>query len=395
LRIAWLSLCVCAGAFLRPAHALEGDRYQFFAGVSYTYEDNIFKVPRGGVRPRTSDTLRQLIGGVGLQLPVSRQRFNASIRFYRANYNHLTDLDYTGRSAEANWQWQWGNDLSGRLGFTESQTSAGFSNFSERVQNLVLQRNVFFEANYQLDARWRMESGLGRLKVTNSLESREQNDYSDTNLFAGFAYITPAQNSTGLRFSYSDTSFPNPQRLGFFSINNDYKDYRLDSRYDWHLNGVSRVNGRLGYETRHHKEFEGRDFSGVTGNLTYDWTPTGKAAVAFVARREIGGLNDLTSNYVLNQGITIKPRWIFSPKLDLLATFDYSKLDYRGDPGILLGVEPSTRKDSLRSASIELNYKATYNTLFNLSLRREDRNSNLPDVDYVDNVLSGTLSVEF
>jgi exopolysaccharide biosynthesis operon protein EpsL len=389
-----LSLAVLPAGY---ALALQGDRVELQAGVTSLRDDNLFRVPgNGSAGPVVADTATQVNAGAHLNLPVSRQRYLANFDVTRTKYQRSSQLDYDGRDLGAAWQWQAGNDYSGDLGFSDSRTAAGFENFSERVQNLLTQDRAFGDLNYQLDARWQLQGGLSRIRLANSLAVRNVNDFNESDVFIGTQYKTPAENSLGLRVTRSRGTFPHPQifavpRLGVVQVDSGFRDLRLDGVTDWRLSGVSRVTGRVGYEQRRHDVLGQRDFSGITGALTYDWTPAAKTSASAVIRREIGALNDLTSAFVLVQGLSLRPRWVFSPKLYLQGTLDYAMLEYRGAPGVALGVAASERKDRLRTLAIELNYQATYNITLGLSMSRQQRSSNQMGLDYGATQISASI----
>ena len=388
-----LSLCTLALAS-GEVIALEGDRYQFFTGIGYTYDGNVFRTSKSGITPPKKNLIRSTYIGVGLNLPVSLQRFVVNARMNQTRFRDLGELDYNGRSLNASWLWQIGNDWSGRLGYSQSRTASDFSNFGGTTQNLRDQDRVFVDANVMLDPTHRLEMGFSQAKSENSAQANQRNDYTDNQLYFGIQYISQAGNSYGLRLAYDDLKLPNPARFGATSIDNSHQQAVLDFTYAWKFNGVSNIYGRFGFEEREYKEFSGRDYSGFAWSFSYDWTPNQKSAVLFNFRREIDGLNDFASNYALVHGFSIRPRWIVSSKVNVTWDFGYSRLEFRGDPGIL-NVADQERKDKIKNYGMSVDYAPLPSASMSLSLRRDQRSSNISGIDFEATVVSGSVDFRF
>ena len=388
-------IVLCVALLSLRCHAFEGDRYLLFVGANYTFDDNVFRLPKTGAIAPTKDHIRQVSGGIGLRLPISRQQLNATLRWNQTHYSKLTDLDYRGRSFDLSWLWQAGNFWSGQMGYLNSRTAAGFTDFIGREQNLIERRSIFADANYMLDATHRIEFGLNQQKTSNSADARQTNDTRDLNFYLGERYLRVGDNSIAWRLNYSDTNAPNPLRFGSLAVDNSYKDTRFDLLWDWRWNGVSRINGRASYESRRYDAFNERNFDGLTWVLTYDWTPNEKSAVAIDLRRVVNGLIDFGHSYYIDEGIAIKPRWYISSKLNLLLEFDYDRLDYRGDPKINPAFSSRERKDTIKGLGLTLNYLPIRAANMSISVRREDRTSTLPGIDYDSTVLSGSIDFTF
>jgi exopolysaccharide biosynthesis operon protein EpsL len=381
--------------FSGNALAVEGDRYQFLAGISYTYDGNVFRVPTSGITPPKKDLIRQTYAGIGLNLPISRQRIIATVRYNQTRFRELETLDYNGRSINATWLWQAGNDWSGRLGYSQSITASDFSNVGGTTQNLRDQSQAFFDAFLMLDPTHRLEAGVSQARSNNSAQANQTNDYKDNQIYFGIQYISAANNSYGVRLSFDDLKLPNPSRLGRINVDNSHKQTVLDFNYAWQFNGVSRIFGRIGYEDRSYGEFEDRDYSGLAWSFSYDWTPNDKSAVLLKVRREIDGLNDFASSYVLVQGISVKPRWIVSSKVNVAWDLSYSKLDFRGDPGIFSGLSNQDREDKIKTYGMSVGYSPLPSTSMSLSIHRDQRSSTLAGLGYEDTVYAGGVDFRF
>jgi len=93
------------------------------------------------------------------------------------------------------------------------------------------------------------------------------------------------------------------------------------------------------------------------------------------------------------KGLTLRPTYSATAKLDISANFDVLTRDYLGDAATALGVVPA-RTDHVRSAGLLFSYRALRTVNLQLSLLHETRTSNIAFGDYRANVayLSGRLA---
>ena len=132
---------------------------------------------------------------------------------------------------------------------------------------------------------------------------------------------------------------------------------------------------------RHYDELPQRDFEGNTFRIQYDWKPTGKLALAAVAQKDISANEDIRSSFVLLKGFTLSTVLKASEMIEVSGTLEYGTRDYLGDPGLVFGVAP-TRKDRVRSATLNVSYRPARNVTLQAGIQREARTSNVPFADY-------------
>jgi len=105
-----------------PAYAVLDDRIEIWAAENITHDSNVLRLSKnlspGSVgATQLSDTIYTTHLGINGNLPISQQLFTAEYTRYRSNYKHFDDLDFTGYTARAHWQWLWGQDKNGTLGY--------------------------------------------------------------------------------------------------------------------------------------------------------------------------------------------------------------------------------------------------------------------------------------
>src|SRR6266567_3675898 len=400
-RLRSLGAIFFAAGLLMPvtrAFALWDDKLQLFAEEKVTHDDNIFRISKDLDR----DTYRTTSLGFNLDAPVSRQRFQLGYTWNATRYNQFTDLDSDGHDARAIWLWQFGNDASGQLGYTETSALASFAFTQSRTPDRLKTQQAFFNAAYMVTPRWRLQAGVRGLDQTNGDPLRQIFDVNVLYTDVTASYITPANTSAGLSARTEDGSFPNPGS----SADNAYHQDSVGVVADWTITGASHVSARADRVSRRYAHVPQQNFDGNIARGQYDWKPTGKFSLAVVAQRDIYPYLDIGSSFVLVKGVTLRPTFSPTEKIDVSGTFDYSIRDFLGNPGLASGVSPS-RTDRVRSAAATVSYRPARILTLLISAQREGRSSNvvpapaappapavLP-VDYVVNVISITARITF
>lgn len=398
-----LNAAIAGACFLMPvasAFALRDDKLTLFAEEKVTHDDNVFRIskdldPAATIgSPSKADTYRTTSVGLNLDAPVSRQRFQGGYTWSDNRYNRFSDLDYAGHDARAIWLWQIGNDLNGRLGYTETLSLASFAYIQARTPDLLKTRQAFLNAAYLVTPRWRVQTGVGELKQMNSDPARRTNDVNILNTDVAVSYVTPANTSVGLSARVEDGRFPNREIVAGSPFDNAYRQYSGGIVADWTITGASHVSARADRISRRYSQLSQGDFDGNTAHAEYDWKPTGKFSFAAVVRRDISPYQDIRSSFVLVKGVTLHPTFNATEKIDVSATLDYNILDYLGDPGLVSGVAPN-RSDRVRSATLTVSYRPIRAVTLQISAQRESRSSNVVLADYLVNVVSASVRIAF
>ena len=374
------------------------DKLQLQFSEQLSYDSNVFRASSGR-DPTTfinssekADILKTTRIGLAFDVPVSRQRFQASYGKSSTRYNRFTDRDFDGHDERAAWLWQVGNNLSGQLGYTKVLGLASFNNFQTRVANPLTTTQTFANATYLLGARWRVQAGLNRVVAENGELSRQIQNFESNSPDIAISYVSPASNSIGFHVGLDDGRFPNRQLVAGSLFDNAYLQRTAGPVLDWQLTGHSRLGLRYDQITRNYAQLSQRNFDGSGYRISYDWTPTGKLVLSGVARREISALEDIRTSFVMAQGYTFRPTWTVTSKITLGAVIDYTVRDYLGDPGLVLGSAPA-RRDTSKLASLTATYIPMRQITLTLSATHETRASTVPLGDFSDNLYS--LNAQF
>jgi exopolysaccharide biosynthesis operon protein EpsL len=392
LRLRGIGASIIVAGALAPvtdAAALWDDRLELFVAESVTRDDNVFRIS-DSVDPAVAvgssskgDTYYTTSPGFTFNVPVSRQRFAGGVKWNYTRYNRFTVLDFDGHEGRAAWLWQAGNDLSGQLGYTQTLALASLANSRAGIlsgtPNSIETQRAFFSTAYQLTPRWRLQGEVGRLEQINGLPMLTVNDIIIESADLAVSYLTPAKNQIGLGARVEEGRYPN--RLGpAANLSSDaYRQHNVDVIADYTITGHSRVRVRAGWVSRSHEQLSQRDFEEGTFNVTYDWQPTGKLALAAIARREISPLDDTYSSFVLLTGVALNPTLRLTEKFSMAATLEYSARDYVNDPSLLL---VSSRTDWVRTAGLKASYRPLRSVTLEMSWVRQTRSSTAAFGDY-------------
>jgi exopolysaccharide biosynthesis operon protein EpsL len=397
---------IACGVLAPATHAvaLWDDKLELFASETLTRDDNVFRISSGldpsAVLGSSSkgDTYRTTAVGFNLDIPVSRQRFAGGLTLDDNRFERFTALNSNGHRARALWRWQLGNDLSGEMGYTESLALASFADIQSGLQsitpNLVKTRQAFSNAAYLLTPRWRFRGEASRLTQSNDTPERRVNDISIDSADLTASYVTPSNNQVGVSTRVSDGRFPNPQFVAGFLVDNAYRQQSATVVADWAITGRSRLSARAGRVSRSYEQLPQRDFEGATYYAAYDWKATGKLTLLAMARREISAAEEVNVSFALVKGVGLNPTLSLTEKVTLSGVLDSGRVQYLGDPGLVLGTVQD-RTDRVQRAGLTVSYRPTRSIALQVVLLRQTRSSTAAFGDYRVNVASVTGRIGF
>ncbi|MEW6514334.1 MAG: XrtB/PEP-CTERM-associated polysaccharide biosynthesis outer membrane protein EpsL [Pseudomonadota bacterium] len=378
-----IACCACTSA----AHGDAGDVFNVSVSQTLTHDDNLFRLP-AGVSPSTgggstsrSDTISQTGVRLTADKPVGRQVLHAAIGMTNVRYDRHRQLDGELTNYSASWDWTLGHLWTGALSWSRAQTIPGFSDYRAPVRDIVTTDAAAARAVLRLHPDWRLTFGAGSSQAAHSASVNAVGDSRVDSAETGVRYVPGTGKEFGLRLRHAEGSYPNRQQVGASLIDNGYREDGLDFDVIWQFSGASNFQGAIGQTRRSHNDVPGRDFSGTTGRLNWNWLPTGQTSFGFGARREIGAQDDLVATYTVTDAITVSAGWQPTAKLSFSATGELKQRDQQGDPASFVGGAPNRRDDD-RIVSLGVGYAAMRDLRLSLSLREERRESNLTTSSY-------------
>lgn len=376
-----LVMAACAGA-----QAKQGDTLQFFTTYNATHDNNIFRAASG----EQSDIYHQLGAGLLLDWKESRQQVTGRVSASKTKFSDLGYLDFEGYDAQAQWNWQLGNHLSGQAGVSASRSLRGFQDtaVNQSEQNTIDRRRLFFNGNYQFHPRWRVGAAADTDKLEYGDDNLDDSDRTLDSLEAGMDYLTPKGSRFGMFVKSTVGEYPNRQAS---LIDNSFDQQEIGLRAYWAYDGKLGLSGRLGQTRRRHDEVPERDFTGITGRIDATWQATGKLRIGGAVYRDIGAVDDIYANYSVNDGVRVTPSWQINSRFQLDAKAYVERRGFEGDP-----FPPFTfnRQDDARGYGLTLSYQP--GTWVNLGVTWEagNRESNLVN-DFSYQVFSVSAQLAF
>ena len=388
---------LCALLLPSPSWALLNDRLEVFAVENVTYDSNVFRTSLK-IDPRLvtgsadrSDFVSTTSVGFLLNVPVSLQKFELGYTWYTSRYSSFKDLNHDGRIARAALLWSITSRLTGDVGYQEQQVLASFANIQGRRPDLVTSRMAFANAALLVTPSWRFHGTLGAGQTEHQeTERAASGDIETASAEAGLSYVSPQENRIGVAARTERGRSPQAVTLFGGPFDNAYHQESIGVQGRWVVTGLSRFDGRVDYTRRDYDQLKQRNFSGPTARLTYTYFPTGKITIATTAQRDVAPLEDISASFVLVTGVTVRPDWAITDKINIRGAFAYSIWDYRGDPA--LGLQFTHR---VRSGGVSVMYRPTAHISLVGGVSREVRTSTAQFGDYEVNTASIEARIGF
>lgn len=399
----WRALGVgaCVGGALVPpdAAALWDDRLELFAAQAVTRDDNIFRLPPGSDvqlgLPGLDDTYRSSSLGIKLDVPSGRQRFQGGLEVSRVRFERFSQLDFEGHSGRALWEWGLGDDLKGRLGFSQRRALASLASVQEgeqiQVPNVLTTRQAFAAGDAMLTPSWRLQLEASRFEQSNEAAERLPNDLVLDRGEARLGYVSGAGNRLGLRGRLARGTLPNPQLVGSTLVDNSYRQREGGVVAEWSPGGHSRLRAHASRVRREYEQRPQRDFDGRTYELAFDWALTGKLALAAIAQRDISDTEEIQVSFVLAERIALDLKYRPSTRTELGALLETSDRRFFGEADQAGNV--AQRRERLNAAGLSASYRPLPQVTLQVSLRRETRDADFAFGDYAVNI--ARLEVRF
>lgn len=342
-----------------------------FVSASYSYDDNLLRLPDEGAAlagPR-SDTIRQLQAGVLLERPIGRQILSGQAKFSRVSFERFQRFDYSGKDLLAALEWHVGNHVDGHIGSSYAQTLAPFTDFFSKERNLRLHRHDYVDAGWRPHPSWRVSAAAGRDKISYDLALLRFNNRIENSKELGLDYLASSGSIAGLRLRRITTDYREQRTLGGVVLD-DFAQDEVKANVDWLFSGITRIRFLGGWVRRRHDASALLDASGKNGRLIVDWAPLGKLRFTATGWREFAAVESTIVNSSLNNGASLGADWDASAKLRLNALLKRERRDFSATGAIIL---PGAVTDTTHSASMGLVYAPQKSVQLGLNVFRDRR----------------------
>ncbi|MDB5799657.1 MAG: hypothetical protein JWL63_596 [Rhodocyclales bacterium] len=395
-----IGLALCAGVFLtgRAWGADVPEGFSVVASQIFTHDANLYRLPDGqsptiaGFPQQRSDTISTTAAQAIFEHTYSLQKVHGDVELRHNAFQTFDYLDYTATNIHGFWDWALGKRLSGRVSASQDESLRAFSDFSLATKSVNTYRRLAVDGNYWFHPEW--STGFGFIQVA-SRYSDAQSDLSayDERAYEAKLNFRPSSgNIIALVLRQADGEYPN--RISGGTGVKEYRQRDVLLRGEWGVTGLSRLNGYIGLTQREYPGAASRDFSGVTGRLSYNWQATGKLNIVTTVRREIGAQEDLTDNYVVTTAAGMNATWQFSALFAIGGSLESRYRDYGGDPGF--GLSPAVgRNDRTDTVGVSLKYTPVRWLGVTLGVQREARTADNSASDYKDTIVGLAATARF
>ncbi len=365
------------------AIASSDDTIKPYAAFNMLYDSNFLRVADNapvsftGGKSDKSEFIKQAVAGFDMDWTVSRQHIIIKANASQNWFQNFTSLNYTGWNAQAQWNWQIGNELNGEIGYTNIQTLGSYDYLNSLVNNLQNNRSYFANAGYLFHPNGKIKFGVFETELQYDDISRQINNNIEDNAEFNLQYLSPTNSMFGVRVLATNGQYPQRQFTPGNPLDNLYTRMNYAVTWDWHASTKTRLDGSLGYTQQDYAHISANDFSGITARLNLEWKASDITLLTLSARREINQYSSLTSNFLLAQGVWFNLSWQPYQKITLMLPISYQQQQFLGSIGV-----NSQEIDYVGNIGINLMYKPVEYISIGLALKSEKRDSNNPLRNY-------------
>jgi exopolysaccharide biosynthesis operon protein EpsL len=373
------------------------DSFNFAAGISARYEDNLFRLADSAPTPNgasaKSDTLFTTYAGIRFDRTYDLQRVQLDVTATSYNYIKNDYLNFTALDYRAAWLWSITPRLTGSLFADSTSEVTSYTN----LQNISTpnQRSVEHQGllgDWLVDGGWHLTGGAYRLRSkSDSTELTSFGNYVQNTAEAGVKFVSTANNSLALVQRQANGEYIDRANDPVNLLDTRYKQSDTELRSIYQVTGHSRLDTRIGYRDRSYENYSVRDFSGAVGAISYLWTPTGKLQFTLTAGRDLLAYQENRNSYYASNFVNFTPAWLITDKTTLRLKLDMYKNKFAG------AVVPvaELREDKIYSTQLALAWRPTRTVVVDSYLLHEDRSSNIANLPYKANVAGISASATF
>lgn len=270
----------------------EQSPYYYGASLSLNHVSNIYRVSNNANSDEVATA--SLLGGIDQHL--GRQRLYADASVQANRYRKSSTLNNLSYNLKGGLDWSTIERLSGSISGGTTRALANY-NIDRQNPTPIFAKNI--ETNNRLDSVVRLglvtkltlEGSLGLAQRRFTLDQYARFEFDQTRYSLGFFYKPSADLRLGFSGSRTKTDYPRYTSLEGPPITYKPAAYERDDinlTGDWTVSGKSSMYARL--STGKSKQVVGGDntFSGVTGQLTWNWRPTARWNISTSVSRDTG-----------------------------------------------------------------------------------------------------------
>jgi exopolysaccharide biosynthesis operon protein EpsL len=334
-----------------PAGAGPSDALHVYGGVAYGHDDNLLRIPEDqpAFDNTRADSWWTREAGLIFDKTYSRQRIALVAKLSKTSFDHFKQLDYDGKDLQANWNWQLGNHLEGKIGTSYQQVLAPYTDFRSDERNLRKTRSKYADGAWRFHSAWRARAGFQRDEYTYEASSNRFNDRTEDASELELDYLARSGSTVGLVARHVKGTYPYPRPIGPFTVISGFTQDELKARVKWLATGSTTIDALVGYTRREQPSFGSGTTSGVAGKINATYQPRGKMTYRASVWRDFAPIESTTVSYTLNKGASIGAQWDATAKISVNADAIYERRNYAAR---IAANATDDMQDSIRTATL-------------------------------------------
>jgi len=287
----------------------------WYVGVqqTFTHDNNLYRVGEGLVLPdgtARGDTISSTALVAGLDQQISRQRLRGSLNLSDNRYSHNSNLNTPSHNGSLALDWATAERLSGTLSLasTKSQmqfNALGTSGLAETRKNVVSSQQIDGLARVGAVTQLTAEIGAGHSSQSYSAIEYQARQYRQDYASLGLTWRPSGLLTLGTALRETQGRYPKFRDLGQGQFSADrFTRQDIDLTAQWLPSQISQVSGRLSATRNHYDLNSLRNASGLTGNINWDWQPTGKMHVRSTLWRDFSQRSEPSTFAIFGAGYT-------------------------------------------------------------------------------------------
>jgi exopolysaccharide biosynthesis operon protein EpsL len=374
-RVRPLTLLLLSAFAAIPAGAGPSDALHVYGGVAYGHDDNLLRVPEGqpGFDNQLADSWWTREGGLIFDKTYSRQRITLIGKLSKTTFDHFKQLDYDGKDLQANWAWQLGNHLEGRIGTSYQQVLAPYTDFSSSERNLRKTRTQYAEGAWRFHSAWRARAGYQQDKYTYEAVSNRYNNRTEDAYEFEVDYLPRSGSTVGLVARRVEGKYPFPRPITATTFNDSFTQDELKARVKWLATGSTTIDALVGYTRREQASFGTGKTSGVAGRINAIYQPRGKMTYKASVWRDFAPLESTVVSYTLNKGASIGAQWDATAKITVNADAIIERRNYAARQA---SAGYDDLSDSIRTAQLRATWQLRPTVQVQAGLAHQQRSGN-------------------
>ena len=364
-----------------PAFAGTFDTIHPYVAFIESYDANLLGLSNSTVAQEvlgsvnTGDRSHTEQVGISFDDTIGLQHFTGDVSEAKTSFERFTPLDHDAANVQGNWNWYVGNHLYGNLGTSYAQSLAPFTYFHLLKLNMRSLRKENGDVTWLFHPSWAAVGELTGSQLGYELPAEQPFSRNEYHATGGIDYLASSGSTFGVRVGHIRGYFPFPQVVqapvspptpeqpippvpGMIDVFNNYSQDEIKAKIDWLFSGKTHIQFLGGRVERKYEFLPAQDYRGFNGRAIAEWSPAGKLTFTINTWHEIAAVDDLTTVYSTNHGISIAPAWVVSDLIRWDAKFKFEECDFAQSP-TLSSAPTAGVTYLLHNASLTLTYSPT------------------------------------